>query len=520
MELLQKIRRFKAMFGSRKDKQKEDEAQELSDAAKKYAPGVPEKKAPSKNVETAPKQQKSAASSRHKGEEGNDFKKMHESWNRERLDILRANLLRIFDTDDDLPLSKHILLLVICGFFALFIGWSMMAELDEIARGQGEVVPSQDVQVVQTLEAGTVEEFLVKEGQEVERGQVLMRLSDIQASSDLGSRNARYYGLLAAITRLQAEAEGKMAPVFPDEVMKGAPQSVTEELNTFRANRLQLSNQTSVLEQQLAQRSQEVRGWQTRVNDAQNSIDLIKQERSMIAPLVERGTAPRMELIQLDQRINQAKSDLNGAQSSLRQAQGAVNEVRARVNEIESSAKAQAQTELSAKLIEMNEVKETLGALTQRKERTELVSPVKGKIQEINIKTVGGVVRPGDDIIKIVPLDDQLIIEAKIRPSDRAFIHPGLKAVVKITSYDFSIYGGLKAEVTDVSADTITDEKGNTFYRVRLLTQENKLKRRGKEYDIIIGMQASVDIITGKKTVLQYLLKPFIKTLDVAFTER
>jgi membrane fusion protein, adhesin transport system len=182
--------------------------------------------------------------------------------------------------------------------------------------------------------------------------------------------------------------------------------------------------------------------------------------------------------------------------------------------------KAKAQAELSSKLIEMNEIKERLSALTERKGRTELKSPVSGTIQEISVHTIGGVVKPGEDIIKIVPKDDQLIVEAKVKPSDRAFIFPRQKAMVKITAYDFSIYGGLEGEVLDISADTIEDEKKNSYYRVRVRTYETQLKRKGEILPITTGMVASVDILTGKKTVMQYILKPFNKTLENAMTER
>ena len=240
----------------------------------------------------------------------------------------------------------------------------------------------------------------------------------------------------------------------------------------------------------------------------------------MIEPLVAKGSAPKLELLQLQRTIKEKNAELNGYLSSLPRARSAVNEAKARIEDIQSSAQAEAQTELSAKLIEMNEIKERLSAISERKDRTEIKSPVNGTIQDITVNTVGGVVRPGEDFIKIVPKDDQLIVEAEVRPSDRAFIYPGQKAVVKLTAYDFSIYGGLDAVLTDISADTFEDEEGNSFYKVKLRTEETELKRKGEVLPITVGMVASVDILTGKKTVMQYLLKPFIKTLDNAMNER
>jgi adhesin transport system membrane fusion protein len=405
-------------------------------------------------------------------------------------------------------------------FFICFVVWANWAKLDEVTRGDGKVIPSSNVQALQTLEAGIVEEFLVREGDLVEQEQVLVRLSDIEASSDLGANQARYFGLLASIRRLQAEAEGKNTVDFPEEVMKLAPGSVTEELNAFRANRQQILSQSNIFQQQLAQRQQEIRELETRITDTRRVIALQTKEMDMIEPLIERGSVAPIELLQLERALQEKRTELNGLFSSLPRAKFAVEEAQARIDDIVSAAKAQAQTELAAKLIEMNEIKERLSALKERKTRTEIKSPVNGTIQEITVNTVGGVVNPGEDLIKIVPKDDQLVVEARIRPADVAFIYPGQKAIIKITAYDFSIYGSLKGELINISADTIEDEKGNSFYRVKLRTDSPELKYKGRVLPIIPGMVASVDILTGEKTVMQYLLKPIVKTIDKAMSER
>lgn len=453
-------------------------------------------------------------------EKVDEWKAARDGWAKEQASKAQAQLLALFETDDDLPLAQHLLLVALVSFFVFFFVWANFATLDEVARGEGKVVPSSEVQAMQTLEAGIVEEFLVKEGQEVKAGQVLLRLSDIEASSDLGANQARYLGLMAAITRLSAESEGKTTVEFPEEVIKGAPTSVTEEMNAFRANQQQLQGQLNVLQQQLSQREQEVRELESRASDTRGVISLQQQEMEMVEPLVSKGSAPKMELLQLQRGIKEKTAELNSTMATLPRARSAISEARARLEEAKSSTQAQAQTQLAAKQSELNELKERLSALTERKTRTELKSPVNGTIQEIKVKTVGGVVRPGEDVIKIVPKDDQLIVEAKIKPSDRAFIYPGQHAMIKITAYDFGIFGGLEGEVVDISADTVEDEKKNSFYRVRLRTYESQLKRKGEILPIIPGMVATADILTGQKTVMQYLLKPFIKTLHVAFTER
>jgi len=441
-------------------------------------------------------------------------------WAKEKKDLVKAHLMRFFDADEDMPLWRHTLFSAIIGFFVVFIFWANFATLEEVTRGDGKVIPSTEVQSLQSLEAGIVEEFLVQEGDDVEAGEVLIRLSDIDASSDLGAGQARYYGLLAAISRLQAEAQGLKTVNFPDEVMKASPESVTEEMKAFRANKRTQQDQLNILQQQLSQREQEIRELQTRAADIRGVIRLQQQEKEMVEPLVARGSAPKMELLQLERTIKEKNTELNTTLSGLPRAKSAAGEVRARIDDLKSSFQAQAQVELTAKQIELNEIKERLSSLTERKTRTELKSPVNGTVKEILFNTVGGVVRPGEDIIQIVPKDDQLLVEARIRPSDIAFLYPGQEAVVKITAYDFSIYGGLKGEVVNISADTIEDEEGNSFYRVRIKTDKTELVRKGEVLPIIPGMVASVDILTGKKTVMQYLMKPFFKTLDNAMTER
>ncbi len=445
---------------------------------------------------------------------------IRQNWAEEQADRAKAHALKFFEADDDLPLSTHFLFSAIVVFFVIIIVWANFASLEEVTRGDGKVIPSSDIQALQTLEAGIVDEFLVHEGDEVVVGQILVRMSDIDASSDLGAGNARYYGLLAAITRLQAEAGGKSRVDFPKEIIKASPSSVTEELKAFRANMQAQNGQMNILHQQLQQREQEVREMRMRASDIRGVISLQRQEKEMIAPLVARGSAPKLELLQLERTIKEKDTELNSTLSGMPRAKSAAGEVRARIKDLKNSFQAQAQTELTAKQVELNEIKERLSSLTERKTRTEIKSPVNGTVKEMMFNTVGGVIRPGEDIIQIVPKDDQLLVEARIRPSDIAFLYPGQKAIVKITAYDFSIYGGLPGKVLDISADTIEDEEGNSFYRVRVKTDETELVRKGEILPIIPGMVASIDVLTGEKTVMQYLMKPFFKTLDNAMTER
>lgn len=460
--------------------------------------------------------QKQARENMSDDEKSADDKKR---WLSEHMGRVQAHGERFFSTDEDLPLSSHLLLFFILAFFGIFFLWASFAKLDEVTRGDGTVVPSSEIQKISSLEGGIVEKFFFKKGDEVKKGDILVRLNDIASSSDLGSNNARYLGLLATVTRLQSEVEGRL-PSFPDEVMKGAPQSVTEEMNAYRANKDQVASQTSIMEQQKSQRSQELSELQIRASDIRGQLGLVREEKQMVEPLVARGAAPRMELLQLDRQIKEKQTELNGVLSAIPRARSAIGEANARIREVKSASKAQAQTELSAKLIEMNAIKQGLAGLKDRKTRADIKSPVDGFIKELKVYTVGGVVQPGQEFIEIVPKDDQLLVEAKINPKDIAFLYPEQPAIVKITAYDFAIYGGLEGKVMSISPDAVTNEEGDSFYIVTVLTQDSALKRKGEVLPIIPGMIASVDILTGEKTVMEYMLKPFIKTLNNSLNER
>lgn len=445
---------------------------------------------------------------------------IREDWAKQKVTSIENRLEGYFETDEDLPLSKHLILVTIVFSFIFLITWAYFAEIDEMTRGDGRVIPSSEIQIIQNLEGGIIDAFYVKEGDVVTAGQLLMRLEDISAKSDLGSNRVKYFGLMATVSRLQAEAQGDDILSFADDVVKGAPDSVHEERKTFRANKARMTGQLNVLDQQLLQKKHEVSELKRKVIDLQKVLNISREEKAMIEPLVKRGSAPKVELLQLDRAIKEKETEINGVRLALPRTKSAVLEAKARILEMKNTAKADAQMELSSKLIEINAIKETLEALKDRKNRTEIVSPVNGTIKEIKINTIGGVVKPGESLIEIVPMDDQLLIEARIKPSDIAFLYPGQEAIVKITAYDFSIYGGLKGELIAISADTITDENGDSFYRVKVRTYETSLKRKGEILPIIPGMVAQVDIMTGKRTILNYILKPIKKTLSNSLSER
>lgn len=440
------------------------------------------------------------------------------------IDLRKLDLTRKYDDDfdstDGLAWRDHLLLYVIAAFVVIFIIWANVTKLDEVARGTAQIVPSSDVQVIQTLEGGIVDEFMVDEGDVVETGQPLLKLRDVQARSDFQSNTTKYLGTLATVQRLKAEAEGLTEIPFTQEVLDGVPNSVQAEKDAFAANKRQYDNQLSVLEEQLSQKKQEVTELERRISDLARVIKLAQDEKDMVAPMVEKGAAPRIELLQLDRQIAERQSELNGLRLALPRSKSAVQEAEQRINEHKNGFQAEAQRKLSEKTTEMNALKETLVAFADRSQRTEIKSPVRGTVKSIKINTVGGVAKPGEPIMEIVPLEDQMVVEAKIRPADIAFIYPGQKAVVRITAYDFSIYGSMEGEVVLVSPDATLNEDGESFYKVQVRTKQTQLEKGGKTYEIIPGMQATVDILTGEKTVMNYLLKPFIKASATAMRER
>lgn len=483
------------------------------------SPKTPAKVSPAKSAVPKPANEKAVATPVNINK-ANDWAALQQQWAKEKLDMAAAHADKFFATDEELPLKKHALLSFVIMFCVLFFVWASFASLDEITRGEGRIIPSSEVQVLQHQEGGIIDAIPVREGEEVKAGQVVMRLRDVGASADLGANQKKYLGLKAKMQRLQAQVEGKDTPAFSDDVIKGAPEAVREELEAFRTTGTSKDSQVVVLEQQLGQKRQEINELNTRINDLRGVIGLQRQEMETIRPLVERGSAPKLELLQLERALKERQTELNGLQTALPRSQLAVQEAEARIKELTSGSAADAQSELAATQIEMSTIEQTLGALTDRQSRTEITSPVNGLIKDIKIHTIGGVVQPGQQVIEIVPLNDQLLVEANVRPGDIAFLHPGQKAVVKITAYDFSIYGGLKGELVDISADTITNEKGESFYRVRVRTDDTSLKRKGEILPIIPGMVATIDILTGKKTVMQYIMKPLIKTVSTAMHER
>ncbi|MEH6630460.1 MAG: HlyD family type I secretion periplasmic adaptor subunit [Halopseudomonas aestusnigri] len=404
-------------------------------------------------------------------------------------------------------------------FFVVFGTWATMAELDEVTRGDGTFIPAQKTQVIQNLEGGIISEILVQEGDIVGKGDILVRIENSAATANFRDSQSQKVILTTTVARLSAELNDTKLE-YTEEQITAAPDEVSDQLALYNARIRQQAAQVKVLENQARQRKQEISEVHSRIGQLKNSLNLATQERNITKPLVDKGISPRLELIRIDRQIADLSGEIKTLRVSLPRLDGAVLEAKQRIDEMVLTTKAEVSDQLNRARSELKSITESIAAGADTVRRTDVKSPVRGTIKELKRNTVGGVIRGGEDIVEIVPLDDTLIVEAKIRPSDRAFLRQGQEATIKVTAYDFSIYGGLKGKLERISASTIKDEEGESFYRVYLRTADNKIVSKGKELEIIPGMTANVEILTGKKTVMDYLLKPILKARDSAMREK
>ncbi|HEX5843691.1 MAG TPA: HlyD family type I secretion periplasmic adaptor subunit [Pseudomonas sp.] len=408
-------------------------------------------------------------------------------------------------------------LVSVCLIVALL--WANFAVLEEVTTGEGKAIPSSKIQVIQNLEGGIVTEIFVREGQIVNKGDMLMRLDDTRFLSNKGETEADRLALIARIERLTAEAEGR--PIaMPEEILRQAPQLAEDELALYRSRQGRLQSEQRTLGEQLRQKTQELAEFRAKAQQYRSSLGLVQQELNMSQPLVASGAISEVEILRLRRSMVELRGSLDATNLAIPRAESAMAEIKSKVEESELGFRSEAFSELNDARTELQKITATSVAIQDRVSRTTVVSPVRGVIKQLKVNTIGGVVQPGSDMLEIVPMDDSLLVEAKVRPQDVAFLHPGQKAMVKFSAYDFTIYGGMKANLELISADTITDEEGNSFYLIQVRTDKSHLGSDEHPLLIIPGMVATVDIITGEKSVLDYLLKPVLKARAEALRER
>ena len=407
-----------------------------------------------------------------------------------------------------------ILLFVLCALL-----WMSWASIDVVIRGSGKVIPAGQVQLIQSLEGGVVSEILIVEGDTVEENQPLVKISDIAFAGSFEENRLLYFELLAKSSRLTAEAFGQSFEPN-EEVHKNAPKLNISEENLYRSNKQQLSDTLNILEEQIRQQESALLETHSKKRQLEKSSNLMQQEIRIKEPLKNKGIISEVEFIQLLQREAELDGELESIKLSIPRIQSTIEEARFKKQKELLDFKNKAKKELNEINAEISRVKEAQSALQDRVRRTTLRSPVKGIVKSLHTNTIGGVVSPGSKVVEIVPQDGDLLVELKIKPADIASVSVGQPARLKFSAYDFAIHGSLQGEVMFVSADTITNEEGESYFLVRVKPKKSYLGPSAQLLPVKVGMNAEADIITAKKTILQYLIQPVSRGFSKALREQ
>ncbi len=401
----------------------------------------------------------------------------------------------------------------------LLIVWASVSEVEEVTRGNGKVIPSSQVQIIQNLEGGILSEMHVHVGDVVQKDQLLMRLDATRFSAPYEEYRAKYLALVAQAARLRAETTGE-AMMMPQEVLKEKPEIADRERQLLESRKNEVETRVAILQEQVKQRRQEITELKEKSSDLSRTMGFLQKEINLTQPLIKQGAVSEVEVLRLQREASSMRGDIAAARAAIPRAESALKEALQEIDKERLSFMNLAKKEFNEVQAQLEGLSATSSALVDRLDRTAVRSPVYGTVKNILVNTVGGVVQPGMNLIEIVPLEDTLLIETQIKPADIAFLTPKQRAMVKFTAYDFTIFGGLEAELEQISADSTTDAQGNSFYLVRVRTKKNYLEGKSGKMPIIPGMVTSVDIVTGKKTILSYLLKPVLRARQMALRER
>jgi adhesin transport system membrane fusion protein len=397
--------------------------------------------------------------------------------------------------------------------------WASQAHIEKSTRGLGKIIPSSQVQVVESLEPGIVAEILVQEGDTVEAGQTLIRMDDTGLSSQLGELRQKQLALSAELLRLEAQANGAETFDPPIPANPAEAQFLADQKAVFEVTRLKQIGQLQVREQQIAQKRQGLVEAEATTAKRADALKFLRQELELNRALYAKKAVPELELLKIERTTSEMEGDIRIFEASRPRLMAEIAEAEALMRSDESVFLAETQARIAIVKAELSVTRESLRAAEDRVDRTTMRAPVNGIVNRISVATVGEVIQAGTEIVEIVPLDDKLLVEARIRPEDIAFVRPGLKAVIRLTAYDYLKYGYLTGTVERIGADTFTDENKQTFYQVIISDNGESLPKSKSDIKLIPGMIATVDILSGDRTVLEYILGPILKTRDFAFRE-
>ena len=440
------------------------------------------------------------------------------------------NFVNILHSQKNAKIDSKVLLLfsaILVFFLGAFL-WAYFSQIDELTRGEGKVIPSEKIKTIQSLDGGIISEILIKEGSIIKEGQPLMKIDTTRFEASLEENKQTYYHLLVTKARLEIESKLDLENEIPqikysDEVLANANVFAMNDRKLFTSRMEELNSTIKTFKIQLKQKEQEINELNSKATQLKISIALVREEAKTMELLVARQSKSKVDLLKIKRELATLEGELQGTYASIPRAKFAIEEAQNKIVEKLKIFKSEASNELQKINTEIKKYESKLVADEDKLDKTVLISPVDGIVKQINVNTIGGVVKSGMDLIEIVPQSDILLVEAKIDPKDIAFINPSQKAIIKITAYDFSIYGGLEGKIIEISADSIVDKEskeGKSYYRVLVKTDKNYLERKGKKLPIIPGMVATVDIVTGKKTIMDFILKPILKVKQDSLHER
>jgi adhesin transport system membrane fusion protein len=414
--------------------------------------------------------------------------------------------------------ASNIMLYSVTALIVFFIVWASVSKIEELTRGQGQVVPTQEIQFIQSLEGGILQELLVGQGDRVTKGQVLMRLSDVVSSSEERGTEAKSDSLKLKKSRLEAESEGKEF-VVPEDLMKKIPDIAQSELDLYRSRQQELKNAVSILEDKIAKVEADMDETQAQVNRLSSSRGSLQQELSITRDMVAQKAVSKLEQIRLEREVNDVSGQINASQERIGGLKSELSAAQKQKADQGDRFRSQALTELSEVKTQIAQLSESLKSIGDRVSRAELKAPVDGIVNNIAVRTIGGVIEPAQRLVEIVPVDDQLKVVARVLPSDIAFLKVGQTVKVKISAYDSQRYGSLDGKLVRVGASSVSDKDGNVFFEIEVRTAKNYLGTPEAPLPITPGMVATTEVITGKRTIMAYLLKPFLHARDRALRE-